>query len=1039
MKRLIITVHGIRTYGRWQSRLEELVNSGSYAPKAEFAHYKYGVFTLASFLIPYSRRLAVRRFKSELADMIEEKQYSSVDIVAHSFGTYLSVEALHDLADSSGIRIRNLVLCGSVVSPDRNLTALLSKRGNVERVVNDCGTRDGVLLLTLLVLGVGMAGRLGLQGMSRDKLVNRFFRLGHSGYFGEHDEDPDAFMRKWWLPILNDEEPTPADERPEAPSFMDRFWAALGSNGSSVTVSIYSTVLGGLAFSFWSLWTDAVEARRTSEFRYASALAALSANELDNGFPTTAKKLALHAYNSATVAGSEVPPEVWQSLFEASRQDRQIAVLRGQHFENQPLIFDQSGRKLLAVSVDGYPTLLDLEKPSETVKFEYDRFPYNISLSEDGSTLFSVSNDSYGRITNTSNSSESIDLLPNEQSSFAMAFMSPDGKYVVTPGYTLGLFIFDTDDPDSPAFSLERLSGESLTSAAFSPDNTWLVMGFGTGKAGLFNLKEQGEVTPLPYSDRWDQELKFNHDGSAILSVDASGGPPQVWKINDLLNPIKLEGHNSPVRTAEFGPEGKKIVTGSEDGIVRVWDAEGTQLHVLSGHDGNINHAAFDPSGDSIVSASSDGTARIWRLGTNRDPIVLRGHRDRVDRAVFDPLGRFVATASRDQTIRLWDSSDFIGKRELVGHTGPVNSVSFSPNSELLLTASDDKSAKIWNVHDVAASVTSFQHDRRVTRAFFDESGETVFSSSFRNRVFAWQLSSPDNARLSSQASGALATDPTSHRFATGTADGVLHVWESKEATEPTVFSGHTSEISFLQFSSDGKWILSIGNRYELNDPPRVWNSHDSSEVYVLDNLSDNARTGSFDKDGDNVALGLDDGILVMWNFRNADEPIETRGHHNTITEVMFSPNGERILTASEDFTASVWDAGNLLNPLFQVEHRAPVFAADFHLSGELFVTASGKNGDNTARIWRADGSGQVIVLDGHNDIVYDVEFSPDGEWIATASKDNVSILWPIRGSPLIELACNLLAENKFSRLESQKFSLPEDLELCKKDVTKQN
>ncbi|WP_422384404.1 alpha/beta hydrolase [Roseibium album] len=1032
MKHLIITVHGIRTYGRWQSRLENLINSGSNKRKAEFAHYKYGVFTLVSFLIPYLRRLAVRRFKNELVTIVEEGQYSSVDIVAHSFGTYLSVEALHQLAGSSGLRIRNLILCGSVVSPDRNLNVLLAKRGNVSRVINDCGTRDGVLLLTLLVFGVGMAGRLGLQGMSRDKLINRFFCLGHSGYFGEGGKDPDAFMRKWWVPVLNDGEVALSDERSEAPNFSDRFWAALGSNGSSVTVSIYAAVLGSLAFSFWSLWADAVEARRTSEFRHASALAALSSIELESGYPATAKKLALHAYNTATSANSKVPPEVWQSLFEASRQDRQIAVFRGQDKERQPLLFNKAGNKLLAVSDDGYPTLLDFGNEKNTIKFQFDRFPYTVGLSDDGSKLLSASNDSYARVTNTTDIADSTDLLPNTQHSFALSFMSTDGRYVVVPKYSGGLYVYDINKPATPAFILDKLPGKSLKSAAFSPDNKWLVMGFDTGKPGLFNLQEQGEVTSLPYSDRWDQELKFNRDGSAILSVDASGGRPQVWNLSDLLNPIELEGHNSPVRTAEFGPEGNKIVTGSEDGIVRIWDAGGAELHVLTGHEGKINHASFHPSGKSVVSASSDGTARIWRIGENRKSVVLRGHRGSVDRATFDPLGRFVATASSDGTIRFWDPSELDGKRIIEGHTGPVNSVSFSPSSALLVTASDDLSARIWDIHDGAISTARFQHDRKVSRAVFDSSGETVFSSSFRDRVFAWQTSVPDKARLSTPASGALAIDPAGDRFATGTLDGILHIWASKEANEPTALSGHTSEISFVKFSPDGKWILSIGNRYALNDPPRVWNSRDSSKVFVLDNLPSNARTGTFDNAGDRVALGLDDGSLVLWDFGTANEPIVTRRHHNTITEVIFSPNGESILTASEDFAASVWDARNLLEPLFQVHHNAPIFAADFHSSAELFATASGKNQDNTVRIWRADGSGEAIILEGHNDIVYDVEFSPDGEWVATASKDNLAILWPIRGLPLIEHACNRLPENKFTRRESQEFALPADLELCK-------
>ena len=92
MSRTIVTVHGIRTYGRWQRRLEALLASDAGSDVTVY-HYEYGLLTLFSFLVPFLRLLAVSRFHGELAALFEHRSSDQINIVAHSFGTYLVAEA----------------------------------------------------------------------------------------------------------------------------------------------------------------------------------------------------------------------------------------------------------------------------------------------------------------------------------------------------------------------------------------------------------------------------------------------------------------------------------------------------------------------------------------------------------------------------------------------------------------------------------------------------------------------------------------------------------------------------------------------------------------------------------------------------------------------------------------------------------------------------------------------------------------------------------------------------------------------------------
>lgn len=206
---LIVTVHGIRTFGKWQERLEQLVRVGDDGDDAdvEFCHFKLGYFSLFAFLVPPLRWLVVRRFRNELRRLVANAKRSRVDIVGHSFGTHVIGWALWGLRLDETVSVHTVILSGSVLRSGFNWSRLIGTR--VFRVINDCGARDSVLLLSqFFVLFTGMAGRTGFSGMTSRTFRNRISLFGHSGYFEDGNHKPDdRYMRDNWVELLVKENP----------------------------------------------------------------------------------------------------------------------------------------------------------------------------------------------------------------------------------------------------------------------------------------------------------------------------------------------------------------------------------------------------------------------------------------------------------------------------------------------------------------------------------------------------------------------------------------------------------------------------------------------------------------------------------------------------------------------------------------------------------------------------------------------------------------------------------------------------------------
>jgi WD40 repeat protein len=548
------------------------------------------------------------------------------------------------------------------------------------------------------------------------------------------------------------------------------------------------------------------------------------------------------------------------------------------------------------------------------------------------------------------------------------------------------------------------------------------------------------ETAAVRFRPRLRYVCDLSPDGTKFAMPGPSGAPGQLglalYDTSTGRKAVFGAGHVRNIWAIAFSPDGKRVASADDSGLVYVWDsATGLRVSECLGHSSKVLSLAFRPDGSRLVTTSADSTVRQWDPATGKpvEPPYDR-HSGEVIAAAYSPDGNRIVSGGTDRTVRLWAASGREEAAVLHGHTGAVTEVAFTPDGQRLVSLSryrglswaTDNTAGIWEADFHAGLPVLRGHSSFVYPVTFSPDGRWIASGGWDGKVCLWDAATGERC-LECPYTGIVRTltfSPSGRWFVTGVeTEKLLRIWDVDTGRVRRDIKAAGRSTRLLCVSPDENRIAATS--FEKAETGFLLTVYDVSSGEVL--FSTQGGGLAYSPDGRWLATRSVDGkSVILRDAMTHQESARLIGHDAIINSATFSPDGRYLASCSQDRTTRLWDLRTGECRILQ-GHTDEVLGAAFHPGGTRIATCSK---DRTIWLWDLKRGEEVARLQGHTSYVWSLAFSPDGKTLVSGSGDGTVRLWDTA-----PLAVRYQARRDAEALRPQAEDLVERLFREKKDA----
>jgi WD40 repeat protein len=485
--------------------------------------------------------------------------------------------------------------------------------------------------------------------------------------------------------------------------------------------------------------------------------------------------------------------------------------------------------------------------------------------------------------------------------------------------------------------------------------------------------------------DSWQR----NPGSAAALLEDQNGCPTKLREFAwgyfyaRVKNDRATWRGSAPVRSIAWSPDGKLLASAAQDGSITLRDAiSGAEIASLAAHSGGVNALAFSQRGDWLASAGADSSLKLWDTATRR-----------LEATFF-------------------------------GHLGAVLAVAIAPDSSALVSGGDDGTVKFWDVASRRAVATRWGHPRNrepddasdpsrlVGAVTFSPDGRLVASGGYQV-VRLWDANAVEKTTLTvpEGAVGALTFSADGRTLAIGT-DRSISVRDVESLLLRSGPQPVDGPVNALSFSADGAWLGAASGENGIVFGRRVRPVRDESQTagnrgeedaasYDLANPHrfsghDGAVAGiAFSPDSKSVATGGADGTVRLWNpeqggIVDKSQPDVVLWDLPRAAALAYSPNSSTLAIGTSD-SIRLWNIRDGVETARLTNRSGEITRLTFSPDGEHLASASR---DWPILIWSVSAQRVQLALNGHTAGVNSLAYSADGKILLSAGDDGTVRLW---------------------------------------------